>query len=227
MTLVVAAPGWSRDVVLCIDAWPIQHTPATAPLYGRNLSKVLRGMTGSLCRCVPPAALTGGSTFHPGLAQPHDAAVPVGSGTVPGKADGCWRYRHNGDMVYAAVAVGAGVPVALGILLALRSTQARIAWLLLAHGASVGLLLGVSQATGTGTAALALDQVAQGGWVFLFLWLVLVAYLVPDGHLLSARWQLWVGAGLVGVVLFLVGAAGDADSFRQEHPRQNPPLGAS
>lgn len=129
-------------------------------------------------------------------------------------------------MVYAAVAVGAGVPVALGILLALRSTQARIAWLLLAHGASVGLLLGASQVTGTGTTALALDQLAQGGWVFLSLWLVLVAYLVPDGHLLSARWRLWVGAGLVGVVLFLVGAAGDADSFRQEHPRQNPPLGA-
>lgn len=129
-------------------------------------------------------------------------------------------------MVYGAVAVGAGVPLALGILLALRSAQRRIAWLLLAHGVSVGLLLGASRTTGTGTSAQALDQLAQGGWILLFLWLVLVAYLVPDGHLLSAGWRSWVGAGVVGAVLFVVGAAGDADSFREEHPGQDPPLGA-
>ena len=79
-------------------------------------------------------------------------------------------------MVYGAVAVGAGVPLALGILLALRSAQRRIAWLLLAHGVSVGLLLGASRTTGTGTSAQALDQLAQGGWILLFLWLVLVSY---------------------------------------------------
>ena len=126
-------------------------------------------------------------------------------------------------MFFAAVALGAGVPVALGLLVVVRSAERRIGWLLVAHGVSVGLLLGGSQRT-SGGEALVVDQLAQGSWIFLFLWLVLVAYLVPDGRLLSRRWRLWVRAGIAGAVLFLAGAAGDADSFRQEHEGRAPVL---
>jgi signal transduction histidine kinase len=60
--------------------------------------------------------------------------------------------------------------------------------------------------------------------VFVFLWLVLAAYLVPDGHTLSRRWSRWVQLGLVGVMVFLVGSAGDAEGFRSEHDGTDPPL---
>ena len=139
-------------------------------------------------------------------------------------------------MFYAAVTLAAGIPLALGLLVVVRSRVRRIGWLLAAHGVSVALRLGGSQqapgveagGSPTGTAAgggmLVVDQLAQGSWIFLFLWLVLVAYLVPDGRLPSVRWRRWVWGGALGVVLFLVGAAGDADSFRQEHQGQPPPL---
>ncbi len=68
------------------------------------------------------------------------------------------------------------------------------------------------------------DQFASGSWVFLFLWLVVIAYLVPDGHPLSARWRGWMMCGLAGVVAFLVGSAGDVTGFRQAHDGQDPPL---
>ncbi len=68
------------------------------------------------------------------------------------------------------------------------------------------------------------DQLAAGSWVFLFLWLSLIAYIVPDGHPLSPRWRRWVRLGLVGVVAFLVGAAGDAGGFRESHHGADPPL---
>lgn len=128
-------------------------------------------------------------------------------------------------MFFAAVALGAGVPLALGLLILVRcSTERRIGWLLVAHGVSVGVLLGGSQSTYDGAARSLVDQLAQGSWIFFFLWLVLVAYLVPDGHLPSRRWQLWFRAGIAGAVLFLAGAAGDDDTFRQQHDGQAPPL---
>lgn len=125
-------------------------------------------------------------------------------------------------MFYAAVAVATAIPVVLGLLVARRSDQRRIGWLLVAQGLTVGLLLGSSRTADAGS--LVIDQLAQGSWIFLFLWLVLIAYLVPDGQALSRRWRLWIRVGLAGVVLFLIGAAGDDSAFREEHGGQEPPL---
>jgi two-component system NarL family sensor kinase len=128
-------------------------------------------------------------------------------------------------MFYAAVGLAAAIPVVLGLIVVGRGTQRQIGWLLVAQGVSVGLLLlGASETPSRGTATLVVDQVSQGIWIFLFLWLVLIAYLIPDGRPLSRRWRLWVRIGLGGAVLFLVGAAGDASTFRQEHDGQAPPL---
>lgn len=128
------------------------------------------------------------------------------------------------DMFYAAIAVASAIPVALGLLVVTRGTQRRVGWLLVAHGISVGLLLGSSQVVTGVTAALMVDQLAQGSWIFLFLWLVLIAYLLPDGRPLSSRWRLWIWTGIAGAVLFLVGAAGDAGGFREAHNGKAPPL---
>ena len=127
-------------------------------------------------------------------------------------------------MFSAAVAAATVTPVALGLLIVLCSTQRLVGWLLVAHGASVGLLLGASDTTGTSTAALVTDQLAQGSWVLLFLWLVLIAYLLPDGRTASRRWERWVRIGLAGTVLFLVGATGDASAFRNAHEGHAPPI---
>src|SRR5262245_46912355 len=127
-------------------------------------------------------------------------------------------------MFYAAVGFATAIPVALGLLVVGRSSQRRIGWLLMAHGISVGLLLGGSEIQSRSTPSLVADQLAQGSWIFLFLWLVLIAYLLPDGHPLSRRWRLWIEAGLAGAAVFLVGAAGDASAFEQEHPGDEPPV---
>ena len=66
------------------------------------------------------------------------------------------------------------------------------------------------------------DQLAAGSWVFLFLWLVLIAYLLPDGHTLSPGWRRWMLVGLVGVAAFLVGAAGDAERVPGGPRRRRP-----
>lgn len=126
-------------------------------------------------------------------------------------------------MFFTAVVFATVVPITLGLLL-VRRGQRRIGCLLVAHGLSVGLLLGGSEFTSTTTAALVADQLLAGGWVFLFLWLVLIAYVLPDGRPLSSRWLLWVRVGLAGAAMLLVGAPGDRSTFRQEHDGLAPPV---
>jgi signal transduction histidine kinase len=116
----------------------------------------------------------------------------------------------------------AGVAVLVGLLV-LRAHQPRIGWLLLAHGICFGALLAFPQASGSDL-GLVVDQLAAGSWVFLFLWLVLIAYVLPDGHTTSRFWRRWMGLGLLGVGAFLVGAAGDAAAFREAHHGTDPPL---
>lgn len=120
-----------------------------------------------------------------------------------------------------ALAIGA-VAVLMGLLV-LRAGQRRIGGLLIAHGISLAVLL-TSTSASMSTFGMAVEQLAAGSWVLLFLWLALIAYLVPDGHTASRFWHRWVAAGLAGVALFLVGAAGDAEGFRTEHGGASPPL---
>ncbi len=127
-------------------------------------------------------------------------------------------------MFYAAVGLAAAVPIALGLLVVWLGTPRRIGWLLMAHGVSIGLLLGGSTVGDGGRASLVTDQLTQGSWVLLFLWLVLIAYLLPDGRPASRFWQWWLRAGLAGTVLFVLGSAGDASEFRETHSGQEPPL---
>ncbi|MCY7395285.1 MAG: hypothetical protein LH468_03870 [Nocardioides sp.] len=122
-----------------------------------------------------------------------------------------------------AVALGVAAVSVLAGLLVLRAGQRRIGWLLVAHGVCFGALF-LTSGTSTSQSGMVLDQVAAGTWVFIFLWLVLVAYLLPDGHSLSPGWRRRMLIGLVGVAAFLVGSAGDADGFRETHGGTDPPL---
>ncbi|MFF5233402.1 histidine kinase [Dactylosporangium sp. NPDC000521] len=82
----------------------------------------------------------------------------------------------------------------------------------------------VSQDTHTSTVGLVVDQMTQGAWVLLFLWLVLIAYLLPDGRAANRYWRWWIRFGLAGVVIFLVGAAGDRQGFEESHRGAAPPV---
>ena len=123
------------------------------------------------------------------------------------------------------VALVAGLAcLALGLLVVFRGGQTRIGWLLVAQGVTMGLVLGFAETPSTSQAGMAVDQLSQGSWVFLFLWLVLIAYLLPDGHTASKRWRRWVRVGLAGVVLFLIGAAGDRSTFAEAHESRPAPV---
>jgi two-component system NarL family sensor kinase len=126
-------------------------------------------------------------------------------------------------MYAVAVLAATLVDVLIGVLVLLRSDQRRIGWLLVAQGIWFGVLL-VNPGTSTSRAGMIADQLGAGSWVFLFLWVVLIAYLVPDGHSLSPRWRRWMLLGLGGVVAFLVGSAGDVAGFRETHDGRDPPL---
>jgi len=126
-------------------------------------------------------------------------------------------------MSTVAVLATAAVAVVVGVLVLVRSAQKRIGWLLVAQGVCFAALLS-SAGESTSRPGMVVDQLAAGSWVFLFLWLVLIAYLVPDGHPLSPGWRRWLLGGLAGVLMFLVGAAGDAGGFRQTHHGSDPPL---
>lgn len=155
-------------------------------------------------------------------AQAHDPDVPGGQGTVPGNLFRPGRGVHTGEMNPLLTLGAAAVPVCVGLLV-LRARQWRIGWLLVAHGVCIGAFLAFAEDSADGSGAV-VDQLAAGSWVFLFLWLVLIAHLLPDGHAASRFWRRWVQAGLVGVVLFLVGAAGDAEGFRDAHEGADPPV---
>ena len=111
--------------------------------------------------------------------------------------------------------IGAAVSIAVGVLVLARRPRHPVGWLLVAHGAFFAML-GFDGPTNTRVGRI-IDQLTQGFWVFLFLFLVLIAYLLPDGHLANRFWRRWVSLGLVGVGLFVVGAAGDAQGFAGSH----------
>jgi two-component system, NarL family, sensor kinase len=112
--------------------------------------------------------------------------------------------------------IGAAVPVAVGTLVLARSDQRRIGGLLVAHGLCIGLFLGLASERGASRAEMVADQLMAGTWTLLFLWLVLIAYLLPDGHAASPRQRTWIRLGLVGNVVFWVGAAGDPNLFEPD-----------
>jgi two-component system, NarL family, sensor kinase len=169
-----------------------------------------------------PVTLTGRSSLNDGAARAPDLDIPEPSGRVPGTADiGSWA-RHTCRVEIVLAFVGAAVAIAVGVLVVTRKPRHPVGWLLIAHGAFFVTL--AFDGTSTSHTGLIFDQLTAGAWVFLFLFLVLIAYLLPDGHLANRFWRRWVKVGLVGVVLFVVGAAGDRQGFANSHHGARPPV---
>lgn len=123
---------------------------------------------------------------------------------VPGSVSNHGARNYNGRMW--GVAVAAVIPVILGIVVLVRSRQRWCGVLLVAHGASAMLVLGLEPDASASPAA----STGAGSWVLLYFWLVLLAYLAPTGRAASRRWRRWIAAGSASVILFAVLAGLDA-----------------
>jgi two-component system NarL family sensor kinase len=135
--------------------------------------------------------------------------------TFPGPMTPGVRARETNGVQAVVAFLGAAVSIAVGVLVLARKPRHPVGWLLAAHGLFFATL--ATDGANTTHTGLVIDQLSQGAWVFLFLFLVLIAYLLPDGQLANRFWRRWVSIGLVGVVLFVVGAAGDAQGFASSH----------
>ena len=116
------------------------------------------------------------------------------------------------------------IPGVVGFLVLRRDDGNRIGWLLAAHAALVGTAFSTPTAGTDSTAMLVMTQLSGGLWVLLYICLVLIGYLFPTGHFRNQRWRRWVFACLAGYVLFVIGAAGDAETFHEVYPGQDLPL---
>jgi len=99
----------------------------------------------------------------------------------------------------------------VGLLIVRRHPRQPVGWLLVAHGPLVAVLLGndaVTQFMADGhmwpSGISAWNQVGSGLWPLLYVCIALIAYIFPDGHLLSRRWRRFLSACLAGYVLFFV-----------------------
>ena len=189
---------------------PIQHRPAMAPLHGRNLLELVD-------RHLSPSLRTAGDSRRrserprpvgPASTMPVSRAGP---GTVPGTADGAGARRATlEDMLLAGRRAWRGSPGRAGPARSTaRGTQRRIG-LAARRARRLGrAACSVAPRSPSGGAAvLVIDQLAMGSWVLLFLWLVLIAYLLPDGRHRSTPllWRLVACAAWWVVVMFVVGS---------------------
>ncbi len=114
---------------------------------------------------------------------------------------------------FALLAVLAPAVVGLGI--ALRQPRNTVAWIMLG-----GALLASTWPELIGARGWSL-QVARAVWPLLYAWPVAVAFVFPDGRLLSRRWRYVAGVGAFCFVAFMGVAMFDRSSF--DPPDQDVP----
>jgi two-component system, NarL family, sensor kinase len=119
----------------------------------------------------------------------------------------------------------------VGVLVVRRHPRHAVGWLLIAHGVLNAPIIandGWSSFFGhrhTHLWAAALEQqISQAIWPTLYLCIMLVAYVFPDGHFLSRAWRRWTIACLAGYALFMVAATFDLDRLDAPLRGVPPPL---
>ena len=133
------------------------------------------------------------------------------------------RGVRDGPIV-ALVVLLVGLPTVVALRILKRHPAHVIGWLLLAHGAVVALELAAPNGPGHTAVTTALAQANGGGWAGFYVFLVLVAYLFPDGRFLSRAWRRWVVACVLGYAALVVGSAVDPSAYRALHAGRPAPL---
>jgi signal transduction histidine kinase len=100
-------------------------------------------------------------------------------------------------------------PATVGLLIAIRQPRNRIAWIMLLGSLALTLPLMFEFVLSEGWQL----QVDRASWPFLYAWPIAVAYVFPNGRLLSPRWRWVVGAAVVVYVSFMTLALLDPEPF--------------
>ena len=113
-----------------------------------------------------------------------------------------------------SLVAGVGTPVCVGLFLLVQRPRTLVAWILLAGGLSVGVVMA---AFGLASVLLEEDPDSALGawallvsqeWLVLFAWPLAIAYVYPDGRLPSPRWKPMAAVALAscgGAMLLLLG----------------------
>ncbi len=123
-------------------------------------------------------------------------------------------------VAFAAIAILA--PTAVGLLIALRRPGNRVAWVLLLGPLFIATLP-IDLVVSDGWAV----QISQATWPLFFAWPVAVAYVFPNGHLLSPRWRWIAGSGAACLVGFIGFSMIDPAPFPGENASVGNPLADS
>ncbi len=118
------------------------------------------------------------------------------------------------------VALAFLAPSTVGLLIALRKPRNTIAWILLLGAFALTLQLPLALVLSEGWSL----QMDRALWPLLYAWPIAVAYVFPDGRLLSRRWR-WVVLGAVTCwVGFIAIALLDPEPFYGEDASVPNPL---
>ena len=101
--------------------------------------------------------------------------------------------------IFPFVALAFLAPAAVGLLIANRQPRNGIAWILLLGALALTLQLPLALALGEGWSL----QMERATWPLLYAWPIAVAFVFPNGRLLSRRWRWVAGAAVVSFVGFM------------------------
>jgi signal transduction histidine kinase len=100
-------------------------------------------------------------------------------------------------------------PATVGLLIVTRQPRNRLAWIMLLGSLALTLPLMSALVLSEGWRL----QIDRANWPFLYAWPIAVAYVFPNGRLLSPRWRWVVGVAVTCWVGFLAIAMLDPDPF--------------
>ena len=116
--------------------------------------------------------------------------------------------RPGDGLVAPFFALAVLVPTAVGLLIAIRRPDNVIAWIML-----IGPLTVLGAAADVISSGWTL-QLSRAMWPFLYAWPIAVAFVFPNGHLLSPRWRWVVGVAAASFVGFIAVSIIDPTPFR-------------
>ena len=111
--------------------------------------------------------------------------------------------------LFPFVALAFLAPPTVGLLIALRQPRNVIAWIMLLGPLPILVTIPLAFVLSEGWTL----QIDRANWPFLYAWPIAVAYVFPNGHLLSPRWRWVVGVAVTCWVGFLTVAMLDPEPF--------------
>jgi signal transduction histidine kinase len=163
-----------------------------------------------------PIASNGRLADNRGVLGLRIAAWAVGLGIAVELAVGLASYDWHSDedvplWVLPLLVLALLVPTCVGLLIATRQPRNTVAWVMLVGVLALILVAspGLENLIGTGWAL----QIDRATWPLLYAWPIAIAFVFPDGRLLTPRWRWVAAAAVASFVGFMFLALLDPDPF--------------